>query len=113
MKLLPLRAYHWAYDGILPERPTAMLLLDLLVRLVELCGMTAIADPVVSVRRSEYAAFQLIAESHISIHGKGERCWADVFSCKPFQEDAVGKVLRDTLRGEWTYRQMRAEEEET
>ena len=101
-----LEAHHWVFDGVAERAiaPTAAqaaravpkFLLDL-VRVVE---MQAIAPPAVVVDEAggrggcwRWAGLQLIAESHISVHGGARYIEIDVFSCKPFDLERVGAVL--------------------
>lgn len=103
----PLVPYHWLFDGLIPDPPTAAHLRKLLPELVAMIGMTAIREPVVWVSSPGWAAFQLIAQSHISLHGQDDRAWADVFSCKEFDAEQVGAYLRASLGGEWKRGQVR------
>lgn len=96
-----LTAHHWAFDGLVPDVPTAPLLCDLLVELVGVIRMTPIGPPAVWVTAPDWMAFQLIGESHIALHGQGGRAWVDVFSCKSFEAGDVQDALYRALGGEW------------
>lgn len=68
-------------------------------------GMVKIAPPHVcryqGSKPSDWgvSGFVLIAESHISVHTFPERgiLWADIFSCKPFDGDALVSRVRKTF----------------
>jgi S-adenosylmethionine/arginine decarboxylase-like enzyme len=48
----------------------------------------------------------MIAESHISLHGRGRLAFCDVFSCAPFNPDVMEAVLMDVLGGRFAKRQI-------
>jgi len=66
---------------------------------VKITGLTRVGDPVVKECGDLLIGFQIIAESHVSVHldrGSG-RGWADVFSCGEVDEAKVAKVVDATL----------------
>jgi len=96
-----LTPHHWVFDGVAERslastapglaRAVPKLLRDL-VRAVELRPIAAPAF-VVDDLSGRWAGYQLIAESHISVHGGARYVEIDVFSCKPFDLERVGAVL--------------------
>ena len=96
-----LNGYHLMLGGTLAQLPTVEQLLDTLGRLVSATGLTPISPPIASVRGEDYSAFVMIAESHISLHGKGQMAVVDVFSCRAFDHDGMKQHLEDQLGGVW------------
>jgi S-adenosylmethionine decarboxylase len=91
---------HLTIDGFRanPEKlASEELVRELLDRLPESIGMTKISGPHVQRYAGDkpedwgVSGFVLIAESHMTIHTFPERgiLWADAFSCKAFDTDAV------------------------
>ena len=101
-----LRGYHTLFDGELSDIPTARTLRDFLWAAVMATGLSAIAPPVIVVRTPDWTAFVVIAESHISAHGRGKVGFADVFSCRRFDANAMLAVLQRALPGEWSMREI-------
>jgi S-adenosylmethionine/arginine decarboxylase-like enzyme len=97
----PLRSCHWTFDGIASERPGEYQLRLLIKELVREIGMTPITpEPMIVIEGQNWQAFQVIAESHISIEGKGDAVYCDIFSCKPFDAVRAHAVLNEHLRVE-------------
>jgi hypothetical protein len=127
-QLPELQKHHWAWDGVvdLGERPGGVQLgpaephrqipterqlrkfLDDIVRVID---MKAIAAPTVVVDEranpNEWWAYQLIAESHISIHGRGRRLLIDVFSCRAFNPRLVAAAIYCWFGGAYTMQELR------
>ena len=62
-------------------------------------GLTRVGDATIRECGDILVGFQIIAESHVSVHldrGSG-RGWADVFSCRSVDKGKVAKVVDDTL----------------
>ena len=53
----------------------------------DLIGMTPITEPLVLLGEAGWCGFVVIAQSHISIHAKGQYVIGDIFSCMPFEVD--------------------------
>lgn len=96
-----LEAWHLVFDGVLADRPTAVQLRQLLEALVAEIGLQTICPLAVWVSSPSWAAFVMIAESHVSAHGEDRLGWVDVFSCRSFGEAAVKAVIERHLRGSW------------
>ena len=98
---------HWVFDGsssTILTRQGLMLLLD---NLVKITGLVRLGTPFIHNDGVKCVGFQMIAESHIAVHGEGEgRYFVDVFSCKPFKPYMVTTVLRKHLGGKWKRRQI-------
>jgi len=93
-----LHGYHLAAEGIdVACHPGDIGVF--LERAVQLIGMTKIATPV--VYEAYGVGFQLIAESHISIHVRGLVAQAHVFSCKPFKGQPIIDLLQEIFSGTW------------
>ena len=101
-----LRGYHTLYDGELSDIPTARALGDFLDEAVAATGLKPISARIVSVRTPDWSAFVVIAESHISAHGRGKVGFVDIFSCRRFDQEAMLGVLQETLAGEWRMREI-------
>jgi S-adenosylmethionine/arginine decarboxylase-like enzyme len=99
-----LQQHHWTFDGEVAEPMRATDLRKLLADLVRVIGMTPIASPAVYVDGDGWRGFQLIAESHISVDGRGRYCALDVFSCRPFDPEHVLACLAEWLHGRWSAR---------
>lgn len=56
--------------------------------------MTPLNSRIVLRRAGHYGLLQMITESHIAFHGDSEDTIIDVFSCKPFDVEAVLDTLR-------------------
>jgi len=75
---------------------------DFLMNLPKMIGMTPITQPYVFPysglvpEDKGITGFQVIAESHISIHSFQEKgwCFIDVFSCKPFDTDKAIEYVK-------------------
>ena len=61
-------------------------------------GMMAITAPSVTGSVGNLKGFIVIAESHLSLHQSGMTVWADVFSCKPFNEEKALKLTAEILK---------------
>jgi S-adenosylmethionine/arginine decarboxylase-like enzyme len=95
-----LEAHHWIFGAELREVPSQ----EVLERALDALLVAVAMEPVtrlVSVRGEDWDAVQIIAESHIILHGKGMVACADVFSCKPFDVNAVRRVLSRELGSLW------------
>lgn len=70
---------------------------------VDATGLTRFGPEVVEENGEILVGFQMIAESHVSIHlDRGTGCgWADVFSCGPVSAGKVSLVIDETLGGPW------------
>lgn len=99
-----LQQHHWTFDGEVAEPMSATELRKLLTDVVRVIGMTPIAEPAIYVDGSGWRAVQLIAESHISVDGRGRVCAVDVFSCQPFNPEHVLACLAHWLHGRWCAR---------
>lgn len=64
-----------------------------------LSGLTPIMEPVLLAERG--IGFVVIAESHISVHVKGDRAAIDLFSCKPFKWASALRAAREVFGGRW------------
>ena len=85
----------------------------MLTDIVRVIDMTAIAAPVGYIAAfGDWHGFQLIAESHISLHGRTGRVEVDVFSCKPFDAHSVAVLLFGWMGGRWVVRRLRASADE-
>jgi len=93
--------HHWAFNGLVGEPLGAAAIRKLLADLVRVIDMAAIAEPIVYIDGSGWRGLQLIAESHISIHGQGRDCAVDVFSCRPFEPQHVLSCLAQWMPGRW------------
>ncbi len=78
---------------------------DFLRMAVEATGLTVIMGPAVDEGRG--IGFVVIAESHISVHLKGDRAFVDVFSCQPFGEEGVIASAIATFGGKWSHQTLR------
>lgn len=97
-----LEGHHWIFEAELPGPPLGQELERALDAVVVAVNMEAIPGMrLVSVRLPAWDALQIIAESHITLHGVGGQACADVFSCKPFDANAVRRALRAHLGGVW------------
>ena len=76
-----------------------------LAQAVEVTGLTAISPVFVDDQRG--VGFVIIAESHVSIHLKGDRAWADVFSCRRFEAEPILRILQKLFAGEWVIEILR------
>lgn len=92
---------HWVFNGQVGEPLRAPDIRKLLADLVRIIDMTAIAEPIVYVDGSAWRGLQLIAESHISLHGEGRDCAVDVFSCRSFEPQHVLACLAQWMPGRW------------
>ncbi len=102
----PLRGYHVLFDGELSDIPTARVLRAFLAKAIAATKLHAIRPTIVSVRTPDWTAFVVIAESHISAHGRGKAGFVDVFSCRCFDADAMLAVLVEALPGQWSMRSL-------
>ena len=61
--------------------------------------MTVVVGPKVTVTKTGYIGWAIIAESHISLHyqSEGRKLWLDVFSCKGFDVGVVMQLARSQL----------------
>lgn len=110
-----LTGYHWIYQGEDVRSRDRAQICGLMHHLVNATGLNPIAPLQLDCAADghTWSAAQLIAESHITVHAIGRRVWADVFSCRPFDAETVGSVLRICLEGKWLGRQVRPQEELT
>lgn len=99
---------HLTIDGFRanPEKlASEELVRGLLDRYPDAIGMTKIAPPFVyryvGSKPEDWgvSGFVLIAESHIAIHTFPDKgyVWADIFSCKGFDEDEALRLLNDAF----------------
>jgi len=102
-------AWHWAFDGI-ADKPQCPVSIALFIdRLVELTGLTKIADlGVQTAPDGGLVGGVIIAESHITCHLKPDgRGFIDVFSCVPFDVPAAYRLVHEALGGWWESRRLR------
>lgn len=103
-----LEQHHWGFSATLPDWPTAARLHQTLNALVAAVEMTPLPKArQVYVRSADWNAIQVIAESHIVLHGHGVAGCADVFSCRPFSPVVVEEVLALYMGGRWTGTRLR------
>lgn len=102
-----LEGHHAIFHGTLSEQPSAERLLAVLLRLVTETGLHAICEPLIHQDGEQWAAFVMIAESHISFEGRGRRAMVDVVSCRDFDDAAMQGILQGSLGGEWLREKFR------
>jgi S-adenosylmethionine/arginine decarboxylase-like enzyme len=68
--------------------------------------MTPFGERQVFVTSPTFRGFQMIAESHIAIHGDGLAARGEVFSCNPFDVEAACETFAVFLGGEWLAEQL-------
>ncbi len=98
--MTPLVGYHLTADGSgITRQPGALALF--VHQALEATRMTPIAPLWVSEK--EDRAFQIIAESHISVHLAGDCGWIDIFSCRRFDEKKAARLIRTAFGGTWRH----------
>jgi S-adenosylmethionine/arginine decarboxylase-like enzyme len=80
-----MQGVHLLIDGELREPLSPGAVADFFNQCVIAIGMTAIRPPAIYATAAGIIGFQVIAESHISVHEEGALVFIDVFSCKPFE----------------------------
>jgi len=75
---------HLMVDGVTLMSFAAPYLERFLRDAVAMVGMQVIAGPFVYGRGDVWDGWVLLAESHATIHVRGEQCHVDLFSCKGF-----------------------------
>ena len=88
---------HLLLDGVAVWRPSRKLVATYLIRMVEEIDMTPIAPPHIYLGSVGWVGFQLIAESHISIHQEDNLIHADIFSCKSFDVEPAIELTSKTF----------------
>lgn len=97
-----LAQYHWWFDGVVAAPLRAPEIRKLLADVVRIIRMTPIAAPAIYVDTPRrWCGLQLIAESHVAIHGQSGSCAVDVFSCRPFDPQHVLACLAQWMPGRW------------
>lgn len=96
---MTLTAFQVLYENAVPldTQPSEEQVRSCLTALVKETGLTPIGDPLTHFDGKQYAAIQLIAESHCAIDGYGTRCFATVFACARFDADGIADVLKEHL----------------
>lgn len=94
---IELKPIHLVVEGILDTTPTILDVGKFLAGLPMQIGMTPIAPRYVHKGddSNTLVGFQIIAESHISVHVKENAIFVDVFSCKPFNTQIALAYLRE------------------
>jgi len=67
--------------------------MELTSAIVEVIGMHPLAECLSLVGNAGYDILQPITESHIAIHSNNAGTWLDVFSCKPFSETRLARIV--------------------
>ena len=98
--------FQYRFAAHLPAQPQEERLRSALRALVAATEMTPFGAETVSIDEEEFNAIQMIAESHIGIHGHGRAAEANVWSCKPFDPQEAAEALDKTLGGVWYYRRV-------
>src|SRR3972149_6882309 len=98
--------FHYRFVSVLPREADEPILRGALRSLLKLTAMTPFGPERVSVREDAWDAIQMIAESHIGIHGHGRAAEANVWSCKPFDPQEAAEALDKTLGDVWYYRRV-------
>jgi S-adenosylmethionine/arginine decarboxylase-like enzyme len=86
---------HLLVDGYLTRPLTSALISSILSGLTNHTQLTALGPPLVHHNSHGWVGFQMIAESHISLHTQAERFFLDVFSCKEFGVQGVLDYVRE------------------
>ena len=86
---------HLLFEGVSRQLLIKELIETFLLGCARLLGMTVIAGPQCVKQDSGWAGIVVIAESHISVHTRGLEVYGDVFSCQPFDANAV-RLLAET-----------------
>lgn len=86
-------AQHVCYARAAMDLPTARGLVNDIVAQIKMTPLGASLELVDYPRFDEYDLLQPIAESHIAIHTHGGKSLIDVFSCKPFNTEAVSQLV--------------------
>ena len=89
---------HLIMDGVLRRRIGKETVFQVLSELPAEIGMRVLAGPLVVEGRPEnpgWTGIVVIDKSHIAIHtfDDGDKASIDVFSCKPFDKEAVLRYL--------------------
>jgi len=102
-------AWHWAFDGIADKPQCPVSIASFIDRLVELTGLTKIADlGVEATPDGGMAGGVIIAESHITIHLKPDgHGFIDMFSCVRFDVPAAYALVHEAMGGWWESRRLR------
>lgn len=108
----PLAGYHWVYDGYTFKLLDVEIIGSLMKRLVAATGLHAISPLTLHEKVCYITAFQLIAESHVSLHARcldfdGWWVWIDIFSCKEFDSTVPLYIIEEMLGGKWEAHQAR------
>ncbi len=98
---------HFLFDGDAVGVPTEQALQALLQALVSATHLTPISPLYSQVDKGGWQAFVMIAESHISVHGRERRAWVDVFSCQRFDAKLIYRLLGSGLGGRWSYTEVK------
>ena len=108
-----LEPFHYRFVAVLRQPPTETDLREALRQLVIATAMTPFGPEEVRFHDDEWDAVQMIAESHIGLHGHGPRGEGNIWSCKGFDPEAPARALDQALGGMWFYRRVEhpAEEE--
>lgn len=86
---------HLLITGELGVTLTWSLLYRFLTELPPLLDLNVIFGPHIHHREDGWIGVVVIAESHVSVHTKGNIVWVDVFSCKEFSpEETTDYITR-------------------
>jgi S-adenosylmethionine/arginine decarboxylase-like enzyme len=99
--------YHHLFDGIVPEQPTRPTISATIRAIAKAVAMKRICRTKTHRDGEAWKGMVMIAESHISVHGRGRFAWLDVFSCQPFEKHDVVRVLERRLGGDWYAQDLR------
>ena len=81
-----LKPVHLVFEGKLSDLPIIASIYVYLASIIKRVEMTPVGAPLVTYTETELVGFQIIAESHISVHIQLRQCYlfADLFSCREF-----------------------------